>query len=46
MVAIDVHKAFDGVDHTLLIQKITNTSLHSNIIRWLAAYIRGRIQGA
>jgi hypothetical protein len=42
VVAIDVSKAFDGVDHTLLIQKIANSMLLSNIIRWQAAYIHGR----
>jgi hypothetical protein len=39
VVAIDISEAFDGVDHTLLIQKIINLSLRSNIVRWLAAYI-------
>jgi hypothetical protein len=41
-VAIDVSKAFDGVSHTLLLQKIMNSDLHSNIVRWLACYLRGR----
>jgi hypothetical protein len=42
VVAIDVSKTFDEVNHTLLIRKITSSSLHSNIVRWLAAYIGGR----
>ena len=41
-IAIDISKAFDGVDHTLLLQQISNSPLNSNIVRWLATYIRGR----
>ena len=41
-VAIDYAKAFDSVDHTILLHKVTNSSLNSNIVRWLACYIRGR----
>jgi hypothetical protein len=37
-----VAKAFDAVDHDLLLEKITGTSLHSNVIRWLCAYLHGR----
>jgi hypothetical protein len=35
-------KAFDCIDHTLLLEQISSTDLHPNIIRWLASYIRGR----
>jgi hypothetical protein len=42
VVAIDISKAFDWVDHTLLIQKLADSTMHSNIVRWLSAYIRGR----
>jgi retron-type reverse transcriptase len=48
VVTIDISKAFDAVDHTLLIQKISTfvrrdgTTLHPNLIRWLATYLRGR----
>ena len=41
-VAIDISKAFDSVDHTLLIEQIMETQLESNIVRWIAAYLRGR----
>jgi hypothetical protein len=37
VVAIDISKAFDG-----LIQKISNSNLHSNVFLWLSAYIHGR----
>jgi hypothetical protein len=40
--ALDISKAFDSISHTLLIEQIAATSLHSNIVRWLSAYIRGR----
>ena len=41
-VAIDYAKAFDSVDHPILLSKISDSQLHANIIRWLACYIRGR----
>ena len=40
--AIDISKALDSVDHTLLIEKIFFSTLPKPIISWLAAYIRGR----
>ena len=40
--SLDLSKAFDIVDQTLLLSTIANTSLDSNIVRWLAAYLRGR----
>jgi hypothetical protein len=42
VVAIDISKAFDSVDHTLFIDKICSSNLHSNYIRWISAYLRGR----
>ena len=41
-VAVDISKAFDSVDHNLLLEKLASSNLHSNIVRWLAAYLRGR----
>ena len=41
-VAIDISKAFDSVDHCLLLDMVNGTDLNPSIIRWLAAYIRGR----
>ena len=40
--AIDFSKAFDRIPHDLLLSKISNTSIHHNIARWLASYLRGR----
>jgi hypothetical protein len=42
MCAVDISKVFDAIDHTLLMEQINNSPLHSNLIRWLAAYLRGR----
>jgi hypothetical protein len=39
--AIDINKAFDSINHILLIKHISASDLHHNVIRWLAAYIRG-----
>ena len=41
--AIDFSKAFDCIPHNLLLTKISNSPLHNNIIRWLAAYLHGRM---
>jgi hypothetical protein len=41
MVSLDISKAFDLVDHDLLLEKISNTDLQPNVTRWLAAYLRG-----
>jgi hypothetical protein len=42
LVALDLSKTFDSVSITLLLEQIAGTDLHSNIVRWLAAYLRGR----
>jgi retron-type reverse transcriptase len=42
MVSIGIAKAFDAVDHDLLLEKVAGTALHSNIVQWLATYFRGR----
>ena len=40
--AIDFSKAFDTVNHTKLLQAVSNSSLNHNTVRWLASYLRGR----
>jgi hypothetical protein len=42
MYAIDISKAFDAIDHTLLLELIAASPLHSNFVRWLACYISSR----
>ena len=42
VVALDLTKAFDSVDHTQLIETIHNSSAPSYLVRWLSSYLRGR----
>jgi hypothetical protein len=42
LVLLDISKAFNSVNHTLLLEKISGTDLHSNITFWLATYLPGR----
>jgi hypothetical protein len=42
MCVIDISKAFYAINHPLLLAQISDSDLHPNIVRWLAAYIRGR----
>ena len=41
--AIDFSRAFDMVNHTKLITSLTQTTLPHNTVRWLSAYLRGRM---
>ena len=40
--AVDFSKAFDTVNHTILLTDIHNTNMDHNTIRWLTTYLRGR----
>ena len=42
MVAIDLSKAFDTVDHDQLIEDIYRTDLHPTLKKFLSSYLRGR----
>ena len=42
VVAIDLSKAFDTVDHELLLKDIMDLQLNDHIKRFLCAYLRGR----
>ena len=42
MVALDLTKAFDTVDHLTLINILIRSSLPPTIIKWLTNYLRGR----
>ena len=41
-VSVDISKAFDAIDHTLLLDAINATNLNPSLKRWTAAYLRGR----
>lgn len=40
----DFQKAFDKVDHTLLMEKIGFNGIRGNLLRWFASYIFNRTQ--
>ena len=42
VVAVDLSQAFDRVPIPLLLDEISQTTLHPNIIRWLRSYLQGR----
>jgi hypothetical protein len=42
MVCLDISKAFKAIDHVLLLEKISNSLLEHNVVRWLSAYLCGR----
>ena len=41
---IDLSKAFDVVDHKLLLKKLQIYGLNSNFLKWLKRYLSGRYQ--
>ena len=43
-VAIDLSRAFDTVNHDILLKKVSETPLNPNLVRWLSTYLRGREQ--
>ena len=38
--AIDLSRAFDMVNHDILLEKLSDSPLHSNIVQWLSAFLR------
>lgn len=40
----DFMKAFDKVDHKLLLKKLAFNGIRGNLLRWFAAYLRNRTQ--
>ena len=41
--AIDLSKAFDMVNHTKLLAALNSSDLRHNTLRWLSAYLKGRV---
>ena len=41
---LDYAKAFDKVDHTLLIKKMSRYGIHPKIIQWVESFLTGRTQ--
>ena len=40
----DFRKAFDLIDHHILIQKLSKFIIHAALLRWVAAFLQGRTQ--
>ena len=43
-VMMDLHKAFDVVDHKLLLKKLQVYGLNTNSLKWFQSYLSGRYQ--
>lgn len=44
VICTDFKKAFDKVNHDLLIKKLISLGIHGNLLRWLISYITNRMQ--
>lgn len=40
----DFEKAFDRVDHIILLRKLNELGVHGNLLRWMDSYLRNRSQ--
>ena len=40
--AADISKAFDTIDHVILLEKLLTLDLHPNVMHFLATFVRGR----
>ncbi len=41
---VDYTKAFDLINHDILINKLTNSGVAPHIVRWMAAFLLNRTQ--
>ena len=41
---VDFQKAFDHVDHTLVLEKLNKLGVHKCLVRWVASFLSGRQQ--
>ena len=41
-VTIDLRKAFDLIDHNILIRKLLDLKIHESLVKWIASFISDR----
>ena len=44
MAAVDLSRAFHSVNHDILRSKLISSQIHSNVVRWLSCWLKGRHQ--
>ena len=44
IISLDLSKAFDSIDHQLLLKKLTKMGLSDNAVRWIKSYLTTRKQ--
>ena len=44
VVYLDFAKAFDKVDHTIVLKKIKQLGIHGNIYIWIESFLTNRVQ--
>ena len=44
ILAIDLSKAFDAIDHTILIKKLQNIGINGHLLTFIQEYLKNRIQ--
>ncbi len=44
MVLLDRQKAFDTINHSILLDKLRVMCFSSKVIAWLSSYLTGRVQ--
>ena len=44
LAAVDLSRAFDSVNHDILRSKLIASQIHSNVVRWLSCWLKGRHQ--
>ena len=45
VVYTDFSKAFDKINHDMLIVKLERSGVHGSLLRWIQSYIKNRSQG-